>query len=290
MANIKLEQDYIQEANRLYLKALEVFPEFAEAHSNFASCLRKQGKLLEALYHHNEATRIQPMFANAYSNMGNTFKATRDWNSAEKCYLHAITIDPKLVDAHTALGSIYKDSGKFKEAIDAYKTALRLNPDFPYAFCDLLHCMIVVCDWSNYEWRIQRLSSIVTEELEKNRMPSIHPFNALLFPLSQNLRMAICRRNTVIYFEKIKLLNKPPYKYIRELSTDNRLRIGYVSSNFAHHPMTHLMQSIPGLHNKSKVEIFCYALSQDDQSKFRSKIVKESDHFVDLSQVRPKNS
>jgi tetratricopeptide (TPR) repeat protein len=47
----------------LYLKALEVFPEFAAAHSNLASVLQQQGKLNEALMHYKEAIRIQPTFA-----------------------------------------------------------------------------------------------------------------------------------------------------------------------------------------------------------------------------------
>ena len=34
-----------------------------------------------------------------------------------------------------------------------------------------------------------------------------------------------------------------------------RLRIGYVSSDFCNHPTSHLMQSVPGFHNRSKVEV-----------------------------------
>jgi protein O-GlcNAc transferase len=59
LANIKREQGYIEDATRLYLKALEVFPEFAAAHSNLASILQQQGKLNEALTHYKEAIRIQ---------------------------------------------------------------------------------------------------------------------------------------------------------------------------------------------------------------------------------------
>jgi len=57
LANIKREQGFIEEATRLYLKALDVFPEFAAAHSNLASVLQQQGKLNEALMHYKEAIR-----------------------------------------------------------------------------------------------------------------------------------------------------------------------------------------------------------------------------------------
>jgi len=65
----------------------------------------------------------------------------------------------------------------------------------------------------------------------------------------------------------------------------NRLHVGYVSSDFGDHAMSHLMQSIPGLHDKTKVEVFCYALSPDDGTIFRAKITREAEHFVDLSRV-----
>lgn len=80
------------------------------------------------------------------------------------------------------------------------------------------------------------------------------------------------------------MLHKPPYKYPKELS-GNRLRIGYVSSDFGNHPTAHLMQSIPGLHDKTTAEVFCYALSPDDGTTFQAKITRETEHFVDLSQV-----
>lgn len=57
LANIKREQGLIEEATRLYLKALDVFPDFAAAHSNLASVLQQQGKLNEALMHYKEAIR-----------------------------------------------------------------------------------------------------------------------------------------------------------------------------------------------------------------------------------------
>lgn len=63
------------------------------------------------------------------------------------------------------------------------------------------------------------------------------------------------------------------------------MKIGYVSSDFGNHPTSHLMQSVPGLHNKNNVEVFCYALSADDGTTFRSKIARETEHFVDLSQI-----
>lgn len=45
------------------------------------------------------------------------------------------------------------------------------------------------------------------------------------------------------------------------------------------------MQSIPGMHDRANVEVFCYALSPNDNTNFRQKIMQESEHFVDLSTI-----
>uniref|UniRef100_T1JCD7 protein O-GlcNAc transferase n=1 Tax=Strigamia maritima TaxID=126957 RepID=T1JCD7_STRMM len=284
LANIKREQGFTEEATRLYLKALEVFPEFAAAHSNLASVLQQQGKLNEALMHYKEAIRIQPTFADAYSNMGNTLKEMQDIQGALQCYTRAIQINPAFADAHSNLASIHKDSGNIPEAIASYRTALKLKPDFPDAYCNLAHCLQIVCDWTDYESRMKKLVLIVGEQLEKNRLPSVHPHHSMLYPLSHEFRKAIAARHANLCLEKILVLHKPPYKHPKDLN-GGRLRIGYVSSDFGNHPTSHLMQSIPGLHGRESVEVFCYSLSPDDGTTFRSKISNESEHFVDLSQI-----
>ncbi|KAK7503825.1 hypothetical protein BaRGS_00004948 [Batillaria attramentaria] len=284
LANIKREQGNTEEAVRLYLKALEVYPEFAVAHSNLASVLQQQGKLHEALMHYKEAIRISPTFADAYSNMGNTLKEMQDIQGALQCYTRAIQINPAFADAHSNLASIHKDSGNIPEAIASYRTALKLKPDFPDAYCNLAHCLQIVCDWTDYNARMKRLVQIVQDQLEKNRLPSVHPHHSMLYPLSHPMRKAIAARHASLCLEKINVLHKPPYQHPKDLG-GGRLRIGYVSSDFGNHPTSHLMQSIPGMHDRKKVEVFCYSLSADDSTSFRSKIAVEAEHFIDLSKI-----
>lgn len=288
LANIKREQGFTEEAVKLYTKALEIYPEFAVAHSNLASVLQQQGKLHEALMHYKDAIRISPTFADAYSNMGNTLKEMQDVQGALQCYTRAIQINPAFADAHSNLASIHKDSGNIPEAIASYKTALKLKPDFPDAYCNLAHCLQIVCDWSHYDSRMKKLVQIVQDQLEKNRLPSVHPHHSMLYPLTHQQRKGIAARHAALCLEKINVLHKPPYQHLNELKNGlngARLRIGYVSSDFGNHPTSHLMQSVPGMHDKENVEVFCYSLSADDGTNFRSKIGREAEHFVDLSRV-----
>ncbi|VDO06170.1 unnamed protein product [Rodentolepis nana] len=284
LANIKREQGRSEEAIRLYLRALEIYPEFAVAHSNLASMLQLQGKLQEALRHYREAIRISPTFADAYSNMGNTLKELQDLSGAMQCYQRAIQINPAFADAHSNLASIMKDSGNLAEAINSYKTALKLKPNFPDAFCNLAHCMQIVCDWSDYKERMKRLVGLVQEQLDSNRLPSVHPHHTMLYPLSHVQRKRIAGKHASLCLDKISILHHPPYRFSKR-QPNQRLRIGYVSSDFCNHPTSHLMQSVPGFHDRSRFEIFCYSLSPDDGTTFRAKVNREAEHFVDLSTI-----
>ena len=157
-------------------------------------------------YHICIIFRIQPRFADAYSNMGNTLKEIYDFDGAMQCYEKAIQINPGFADAHSNLASMYKDSGNVTEAIQSYQTALNLKPNFSDAYCNLAHCLqigkeivfvlirvfvkniFLVCDWTDYYYRMRNLSKIVEDQLGKNRLPSVHPHHSMLYPLSHQTR------------------------------------------------------------------------------------------------------
>ena len=60
----------------------------------------------------------------------------------------------------------------------------------------------------------------------------------------------------VAFVLQVSSLHKAPYSHPADLrASGGRLRVGYVSSDFCNHPTSHLMQSIPGMHDRSKVEV-----------------------------------
>jgi hypothetical protein len=61
------------------------------------------------------------------------------------------------------------------------------------------------------------------------------------------------------------------------------LNVGYVSSDFNNHPLAHLMQSVFGFHDQSRVRAFCYATTASDKSIHRQQIEREAPVFRDVS-------
>ena len=94
------------------------------------------------------------------------------------------------------------------------------------------------------------------EDLWTFRLPSVHPHHSMLYPLSNKQRRGIAAKHAMLCLEKVQniLRVRGPYTFPQEkygrLGLGQRLKIGYVSSDFGNHPTSHLMQSIPGFHDK----------------------------------------
>jgi len=105
--------------------------------SNYGVILRDLGKLKEAEIFTRKAIELNPNFANAHLNLGGIYKDLGKLKEAEMSYLALIEINPNLAEAHANLGNLYKDLGKLKEAEISTRKAIELNPDFAAAYFSL---------------------------------------------------------------------------------------------------------------------------------------------------------
>lgn len=204
---------------------------------------------------------------------------------AISCYEHITMLQSESPEAHANLASAYKDVARHDVAVTSYKCALGLRPDFPEAFANLVHSLQCICDWQDRDKLFIRLQNEVIRDLKNNRLPPVQPFHAMAYPFPASLALDISRK----YAEHCSLtasrLGCPPLAHPapKRLKPGERLRVAYVSSDFGNHPLSHLMASVFGLHNREAVEVFCYALTANDGSEWRNKIEKEAEHFSDVS-------
>ncbi len=118
-------------------KAIELNPNFADAHSNLGNILRDLGRLEEAESSTRKAIQLNPNLANAHSNLGNIFRDLCKLEEAELSTRKAIQLNPNLANAHSNLGNIYKDMGELEAAELSYSKAIQLNPNFANAYSNL---------------------------------------------------------------------------------------------------------------------------------------------------------
>lgn len=288
LGNIYMEWNMVGPASSLFQATLTVTTGLSAPFNNLAIIYKQQGNYTNAISCYNEVLRIDPLAADALVNRGNTFKEIGRVTEAIQDYMHAITFRPTMAEAHANLASAYKDSGHVEAAITSYKQALLLRPDFPEATCNLLHTLQCVCCWEDRSKMFTEVEGIIRRQINMSVLPSVQPFHAIAYPIDPILALEISRKYAAHCSIIASRFGLPPFNHpagvpVKREGGYKRLRIGYVSSDFGNHPLSHLMGSVFGMHNRKNVEVFCYALSPNDGTEWRQRTQSEAEHFLDVS-------
>ena len=306
-------------AERMYRKAISLRPDFAGAHSNLGNLLKEQHRLQEALEEYDAALAADPSFSDAWSNRGNALKDLGRFSDAAEAYKQAIAIRPDFADALGNLASVYKDTAKLDKAIEFYRRSLRLRQRStdPIAYCNLVHCLQTVCDWRQRGAIFRKTKQLVAQQMVKGQVPSVQPHHALVYPLTGTEQLELAVHYARSALRHVRVLGLEPHQWtpatVRERLQSlealeqecglcpsvsgapgggasatpgvkpRRLRVGYVSSDLGNHPLAHLMNNVFVWHDRRRFEVFAYATSAGDGSKWRAKIQAGVEHFVEAA-------
>ena len=126
-----------QGAERMYRKALEIKPDYAEAHNSLGLVLAAQGRVGEAIAHFSKTLEIKPNDELAHYNLGNMLAGRGQADEAIAHYRKALEIKPDYEAAHFKLANVLAGRGQADEAIAHYRKALEINPDDAEAHSNL---------------------------------------------------------------------------------------------------------------------------------------------------------
>uniref|UniRef100_A0A0E0JSQ3 protein O-GlcNAc transferase n=1 Tax=Oryza punctata TaxID=4537 RepID=A0A0E0JSQ3_ORYPU len=269
LGNVYMERNMMDIAASLYMATLTVTTGLSAPYNNLAMIYKQQGNCNHAITCFNEVLRIDPMAADCLVNRGNTFKEAGRTTEAIQDYFHAVTIRPTMAEAHANLAAAYKDTGLLEASIISYKQALQLQK------------FVEVEGIIRQQIKARAFLSITMSSL-----PSVQPFHAIAYPIDSTLALEISRTYAAHYSLVASRFGLPTFTHSSPVPISNdgrtsRLRIG----DFGNHPLSHLMGSVFGMHNQDTIEVFCYALSQDDGTEWRQRIRSEAEHFIDVSSM-----
>ncbi|KAJ1922189.1 hypothetical protein H4219_000051 [Mycoemilia scoparia] len=117
-------------------------------------------------------------------------------------------------------------------------------------------------------------------------VPTVLPFHTFTYPLYAREIRLISHRNALRISHSTLGGGAPwlpQHVYPPPPPPNPYVHIGYVSSDFNNHPLSHLMQSVFGMHDRRKFKVFCYATTPPDGSAHRAQVERESDVFLDVS-------
>tara|TARA_Y100001968_G_scaffold52899_2_gene43914 strand:- start:195 stop:2573 length:2379 start_codon:yes stop_codon:yes gene_type:complete len=126
-----------QKAELYVRKAINLNPDYSEAHYNLGIILKDLGKLEEAELSAHKAIDINPNFSEAHYSLGIILKDLGKLQKAELYIRKAIDLNPNYANAHLNLGNILTEMGKLQEAEIYTRKAIGLNPYFAEAYSNL---------------------------------------------------------------------------------------------------------------------------------------------------------
>jgi Tfp pilus assembly protein PilF len=147
-----------------YRNALNIKPDFADAHCNLGSALTHLQRYDEALTSLDRALALRPEYPDALYNRGNALKPLKRYEEALESYDRAIALQPNHADAHNNRGQVLRELERYDEALASYDRALALRSQHVMAHCNAAALRLLTGDfergWLHYEWRWQKKSVI----------------------------------------------------------------------------------------------------------------------------------
>ncbi|MGD9721504.1 MAG: tetratricopeptide repeat protein [Pirellulales bacterium] len=117
----------LPEAAACFQRAVELKPDFVDAHSNLGAVLGMQGDIEAAVACFQRAVELKPDSAAALMNLGTVLARQEQLEEAAAVYRRVLALKPDLAEAHTNLGVVLEKLDLLEEAAESCRQALHLN-------------------------------------------------------------------------------------------------------------------------------------------------------------------
>jgi tetratricopeptide (TPR) repeat protein len=124
---LDLEATAVDEAQRAYLRAIELGPRQAAPYLNLGRLLHEQGDLAAAEELYRQALEHCEPEATAAFNLGVVLQDGERWTEAAEAYRCALELDPAYADAYYNLSAVYEELGDRTIALQNLQTYRRLT-------------------------------------------------------------------------------------------------------------------------------------------------------------------
>jgi len=274
-----LNLDAYQEAERCFVLAVNLRPDFAFAHSNLGKLYEAQKRLQDAEAYFKKALRLDPELAPAHANLGAVLVAQGLDKAAEAACRTAIELDAGLSDAWSNLGNALVGQKKYSSAIECFTRAMQLNPDLHYLRSELMEARMNICDWSSFDKDREYLLKTVADKQNVT-----NPFASLWLSSDAAIQKQAGENLVKEEFPLRTDLGPIPAAAMRE-----KIRIGYFSADFREHPVSQLIAEVFELHDKRRFEAFAFSFGPDIQDEMRARISRAFDEFIDVRMMSDKD-
>ena len=161
------------------------------------------------------------------------------------------------------LGIAFQQAGDYEAAAVWFARAVDANATLTPALADLVHARQYLCAWDGLDALEARLAASIADP---HADPRLSPFIALSLHFSPAQQLAAARRWSSA---SLPAVTAPAVVAAR----GDRLRVGYLSSDFRDHATGRLMVGLLEAHDRRRVEVFGYGYGRGADTPLRRRIV-----------------
>jgi predicted O-linked N-acetylglucosamine transferase (SPINDLY family) len=225
----------------------------------------------------SRAVRKRPASEEAQYNLGQALTRMGRFEEAAEALQKAVAL-VSMPQAHEKLGDCLRHLGRLPEAIVHYARAVELAGEGANALLvsSLIESKRRICDWSGLGALEQRLRQRVEAGDVAEPLLLLYVFDD----------PALHHANAVAYAQQFRsptLAFSPRGRRFEHKARDReRLRIGYLCSDFRNHATSHLVADLIESHDRTRFESLGLSFGPDDKSAMRQRMIAAFDRFVDL--------
>jgi len=241
-------------------------PHLYAAWFNLGVELSCHGDLRGAMIAYQTALTLRPDFTSAAVNLGLMFERQGDAATALLIWMKATQPDDSRVALLNHQARVLEKNGQLEQAERHLRTSLLTQPSQPDVIQHWIHIRQKMCSWPVLAGNEPGLT---TEQLLENCGPLAAL--ALFDDVALQTRLSagwIARKTTPT---GTCLSPSAGYRH-------DRIRIGYMSSDFCRHAMSFLIAELFEQHDRTRFEVYGYCSTLDDGSDIRARVMSAFDH------------
>ena len=279
-ATAALETGDFEGARQSAVAAARLQPDLADAQLILGNALLLARRFKDAAAALAQASDLAPDNGEILISLASAASRAGDYKGAIAACNRALAINANHADAHYNLGKFHQALRDYDLAIDHGRRALALAPGDMDAAAAFYQHLQQACAWAEMETVGARLDGMIIDAQNSGAPIAEEPFVNISRSddPAQNLLVAAARSRRIEASVSALKAGMPPLS-----KRDGPLNIGYLSSDFRDHPLSHLMQGFFALHNRARVRIAAYSHGPDDGSGYRRAIEQSCDQFTDLT-------
>jgi predicted O-linked N-acetylglucosamine transferase (SPINDLY family) len=265
------QKDYVQ-GIQFIEKSLQINNKNYSALNNLGNIFLELKKYPLAIEKYKKALNLNKNYTAAIYNLGNAYKAISEYKIALEYYSKAIISDPKFFDAYYDYAELLERTGRTEDALKYYSKLLELSPEYPYLLGSIVRSKLSICEWKSLDEEIKKIKNNLFNK------KTINAFDILFITDSLEHQTKAVKQYSEDKF--------PSTGNIIDLKQENnnKIKIGYYSSDFSNHPVGYSIVQLFEFHNKEKFEVYAFYFGKKNDETTK-KISKECKRFIDVSNI-----